>query len=1102
MERNMSSQTEQSSHTATTASSQLPIYPASHAQRRFWLLDEVTDGSGAYHISATHILDGPLDLMAFRKAFYQLIDRHEVLRTSYGFINDQLGQRIHPASDVRLIEKDWTDASEEEVKRHSKAYLERAFQLEKAPPVLAVLAQLDEEKHLFMLSVHHIACDGISQSIMVRDLIEFYRAATTHEDPQLPTLTLQYKDFSVWQNVSLSDDQEQREWQFWQEQLATPPQPLDLPCDFPRPAVKTYNGDWVYRHLDPEPFERLRSQNKGMTTYTLLTALCKILLFRYTGNRDLIVGCAAAGREQPQLQSIVGCLINTLALRTRLNPDHSFTDTLAEVAETVTAALNHQHLPFDEIVSRLAPHRDPSRSPFFDVMVQLHNQEHSEVELDQVRLRPYTNDFNPSRFDLTFDFVNEPDGLRLGIFFNTDLFEKATIKRLADHFEMLLAQIAAHPNRPISQLDMLTPAEYDELDRWNNTEANWPQEANLVSLFQEQVERLGDRVAVRYEHVIDKVSDLSYAELDHLSGRVAAMLLERGARGKRVAVMLPRSERIPAVFLGILKAGAAYIPLDPDYPPERLQYMLEDSGCALAITDPSIADRFNPVDLEILTLAELPKQSAQPVEIPPQSPAYIIYTSGSTGQPKGCVITHANAVRLVENSKLPFAFDASDVWSCTHSFCFDYTIWETYACLLHGGTLVIARPDQMRDMSQYHQLLCRYKVTVACLTPGAFYNLIDFECSKDGKDLLSIDTVFLGGDRLELKHLKPWVDRYPLDQMALVNLYGITETTVVLTYKCLENEDLDAVGAESPIGIPLPETTAYVCRAGKQQPVGVPGELFVGGSGIGAGYLNRPALTAQRFLPDPFADETKPGARLYRTGDLVRRLGDGSLAFMGRLDHQVQVRGFRIETGEIEARLLENPTIEKAIVLGRENAHGHVELIAWVTGAHARPMEILDRLSGSLPAYMIPSRVVVLDKMPQTANGKLDRDALPDPDADPVNTGRTPSNDLERVLCGLFSELLPTARVGLDDTFFELGGDSLVAGRLTTRLSSWFGCDLNILDIFENPTVGFLATLLQERVGTRADKVAAVLWKMQGMSPEEKRALLASRKVAADSGQR
>ncbi|HSN88447.1 MAG TPA: amino acid adenylation domain-containing protein, partial [Thermoanaerobaculia bacterium] len=788
------------------------------------------------------------------------------------------------------------------------------------------------------------------------------------------------------------------------------------------------------------------------------------LLSRLTGRDDLTIGSPIANRNRIETEGLGGFFVNSLVLRADLSRTESFRDLLRQVRESSLGAYAHQDVPFEKLVDELRPDRDLSRSPLFQVSLALQNAPFSDVDLGGARLVPREIPMGVAKFDLSFAFAEAGGRLDGVLEYATDLFDGSTAARYARHLAVLLDALVTHPRGRLAEAPLLTSEERQQVVvEWNEGAVLESGPRCLHHRFEEQADRTPDAVAVSAGE-----ERLTYRELDERANGIAHHLLDRGVRpGDRVALKLDRSASLVAAILGVLKTGAAYVPLDPTYPADRVAFALADSGASVLLTE-----------------EDLPPEGGGrlAVSVDPAFPAYVIYTSGSTGRPKGVVVSHANVDRLLTSTEPWFGFGdigASDVWTLFHSYAFDFSVWEIWGALLHGGRLVVVPQWQSRSPEDLYRLLRDERVTVLNQTPSAFRQLLWAEESVLGeaRPELSLRWVIFGGEALDLPSLAPWFARHGDETPRLVNMYGITETTVHVTFRPIRARDLNR---GSVIGRPIPDLSAHVLDTLlRPQPIGVPGEIHVGGAGLAQGYLGRPDLTAERFVPDPFSAE--PGARLYRSGDLARRLPDGDLEYLGRIDHQVKIRGFRIELGEIEAALARHPGVREAVVLAREDVPGEKRLVGYIVPSreHAVPViaGLRDFLQESLPEYMIPWAFVELEALPVTDNGKLDRTALPAPRE--AQAGRTaaavaPRNDLERSIAAVWREVLHLDDVGVQESFFEVGGSSLLMARLQSRLRQAIGREIPLVELFRHPTVESLARSLEADAPRPEEKTGQV----------------------------
>ncbi|MEV7287859.1 amino acid adenylation domain-containing protein [Streptomyces sp. NPDC093252] len=1035
--------------------------PLSHGQEQMWFLDRLEPGSGEYLVPLVLRLRGPLDVAALERAWQGVLDRHEILRTRYALRGDTPVQLIDPPRPHPLEHAAAGD--DDAVRELVEAELGRAFDLARDRPVRGLLIRLGAEEHVLAVVFHHIACDAWSTQVFGRELSALYGGAAP------APLTVQYADFAAWQRERAGGAVIERHLGYWTGRLAGLA-PLDLPADRPRPAVRDGAGDAVPFTVPPALADRLRAlaTDRDCTPFMLFLAAFQTLLSRWTGRDDLAVGTVVSGRGRPELQQVIGYGINSLVMRGDLSGDPAFTELLARTRATVLDAYDHQDVPFARIVEALAPERDLSRTPLFQVAFTLHGDRGAAFALPGVDAEPFAGSGRVAKFDLDLQLREGADGALGGhLEYATALFDRATVERLRGHLLRLLDSVAADPGAPLSALEILDAPELALVT------GPAPRPVRVTrrvhERFAEQAARTPDAVAVTFGD-----THLTYAALDARANRIAHALIARGAGPETlVGLALDRGPELIPALLGILKSGAGYLPLDPANPADRLAYIVRDARAPLVVTTRAHAPLFDGViegaGSETGTLllddpAEAAALAARPATAPdaPGSPEhliYTIYTSGSTGRPKGVALTHANVSRLMDRGHEHFAFTASDVWTLFHSYAFDFSVWEMWGALLYGGRLVVVPDAVVRAPEEFAALLARERVTVLNQTPTAFRAL-----TATAPEGLALRAVVFGGERLDPADLRPWTDRFGPERTALVNMYGITETTVHTTFHRISAADL-AAPHTSPVGAPLPDLGICLLDGhGRPVPLGVPGEICVAGAGLARGYLHRPGLTAERFVPNPYGP---PGSRLYRSGDLARRRPHGSLEFLGRIDDQVKIRGFRIEPGEIAATLAAHPAVRDAVVQVREDTPGDPRLVAYVTpadGTDPEPGALRAHTAARLPSYMVPAAVVVLPALPLTTNGKLDKGALPAPDRAALGTDTfvAPRTVAEERIAAVWAEVLGVERVGVEDGFFDLGGHSIRAVAVVGRLRA-AGYDLTVRDVFEHRTVARIAELVTGR---------------------------------------
>jgi amino acid adenylation domain-containing protein len=1089
--------------------------PLSFAQQRLWFLNQLEPESAAYNVAAALVAQGPIVPAILARTLSEVVRRHESLRTifSRGTEGEPI-QVILPPRPVALPRVELAglcgDARGREVRRLALEEARRPFDLARGPLLRTTLLDEGTLLHTLLFNLHHSIADGWSMAVLEREVRAIYAAFIEGRPSPLPALAIQYADFSLWQRERLSGDFLAEELGYWRGRLAGAPALLELPTDRPRPPVQSSRGSSVPFVLPEVLTEGLRAlcRRAGATPFMVLLAAWATLLSRGSGQDDVAIGSPIAGRNRLETEGLIGLFVNTLVLRADLSGHPGFRELLIRLRRVVLEAYAHQEVPFEMLVEALRPERSLSHEPLFQVMLNLHNLRDG-VASSGLSWRSLRIETGTVQFDLTLTLAEGPERFAGQLDYRTDLFDRPTVSRLAGHFETLLATVIARcgeeggeeeGEEELSGLSLLTAGERQQLlVEWGDV-LPFPAGPCLHQLFAEQARRSPGAPAV-----VSGVLSLTYGQLDRRANRLARRLRRAGVGPEIVVgICLERSLDLVVAILGVLKAGGAYLPLDPAYPAERLAYLLGDAGAPVLVTgrqveaalpetvgdDPSLrAERVYLEDTEAEEDGPLdPHESGAS----PENLAYVIYTSGSTGKPRGVQVTHANVGRLLSATAPWFGFGPEDVWTLFHSYAFDFSVWEIWGALAYGGTLVVVPYWVSRSPEAFHQLLIEERVTVLNQTPSAFRQLMraDEEAATAGEaNGLALRLVIFGGEALEIQSLRPWVERHGADRPRLVNMYGITETTVHVTYRPLSAADV-AGGGGSVLGRAIPDLgLRIVNRSLAAQPVGVPGELCILGPGLARGYLHRPERTAERFVPDPWPRETsEPGARLYRSGDLVRRLPDGDIEYLGRIDHQVKVRGFRIELGEIETALGALPGVRESVVIVREDEPGDRRLVAYVVGgSEVVPGELRQALQRRVPEPLVPSAIVVLDALPLTVNGKVDRRALPAPEAVREETSETPEalekralanaarTPLEEVLVGIWEKVLRLDRVGRGENFFELGGHSLLATQVVSRLRQALGVEIPLRLLFEKPTVAALAAEVEREVQAHAGLAAAPL---------------------------
>ncbi len=1033
--------------------------PLSYAQERVWFMDQLAPGEAAYHIAVPLRVRGPLDVDALRAALTALADRHESQRTR--FPADADGRPTVVVADTADVPLTVVEAPDEAA---AQALVDAAaaepFDLANGPLLRALLIRLTADDHVLFLAQHHIVGDGWSVDVLLRDLITLYRGG---EPPALP---IQYGDFAVWEAQELDGPQARAHVDYWKQQLAGIT-PLELPLDRPRPATQTYRGDFVEFQLDPSATETLNTltRDSGGTLFMTLLAAYQVLLARHAGQDDFAIGASVAGRSAPELENVVGMFINMLPLRADLADDPTFAELLERTRRTVLDGFEHAEVPFAKVVHELGLPRDVSRSPVFQTMFVLQNYEMGRFRgvsrTDDVTFSWTPMELQATRFDFELHAVETVDGLWGKLVFNTDLFDRATVERMAQRWTALLAAVVAAPDTPVSRLPLLPAAERDLLAAWNDTTADFPRTETLHGPIEERAAATPDAVAV----TIDGHSR-TYAELNAQANRVAHRLRAAGVGPETlVGVCAERSVELVAGLLGVLKAGGAYLPLDPEYPADRLAFMVGDADAPVVLVQSHLRDVLPDTGATVLELDDATVWADRPDTDPapaagPENLAYVIYTSGSTGRPKGVPNTHRGIVNRLDWMQKTYGLGADDAVLQKTPASFDVSVWEFFWPLRTGARLVLAKPGGHKDAGYLRDLLVSERITTAHFVPS----MLTVFLAEDGVEAATaLRRVICSGEELPLASATDFTARLPW--CGLHNLYGPTEAAIDVSAWACEPDRLAQVSSV-PIGAPIANLRLHVLDpSGAQCPVGVAGELHIGGAGLARGYHRRPALTAEKFVPDPFSAE--PGARLYRTGDLARWVvgpdGGGVIEFLGRIDHQVMLRGLRIELGEIESALRDQPGVTEATVIVREDSPGDKRLTAYLVG-EAEHAALKAALKDTLPEYMVPAAFVTLDALPLTPNGKLDRKALPAP----VVTREAsvalvePRDDTERALAAIWSEVLGVDTLGIDDDFFDLGGHSMLATQVVAKIrkAELGGRAVGVMDLFQQRTIRDLAAFI------------------------------------------
>jgi len=1042
------------------------VFPLSFAQQRLWFLDQLEPESSVYSIPQAFRISGDLNVDIMQKAFEAIVARHESLRTTISSVEGtpmqliaENGTVVIPVIDLKSLPGAEREA---EAKRLAAEEFRKPFNLAQGPLLRVSLLRLGDKQHILLLNMSHIISDGWSMEILVQEMTKLYEAYATGNHPSLPELPVQYADFAHWQREWLQGEALESQISYWKKQLGGNLPVLELPVDHPRPVIQTYPGKRINVELGKDVSEALKtlSQQEGVTLFMTLLAVFQTLLHRYTGHDDIIVGSPIANRNRLEIEGIIGFFVNTLVLRSDLSGNHTFRELVSRVRQIALGAYAHQDLPFEKLVEELQVERNLSYNPLFQVMFVLQNTPMQPVQLPGLTLTPLDIEVDTAMFDLRVELSDKSDGIT-GIFeYNTDLFEASTIERMAGYFKTLLQGVVAGPQQRISELPLLTEAERHQiLVEWNDTEVDYPQDKLIHQIFESQVERSPDSIAVVFEG-----EQLTYKEFNQRANQLARYLKSLGVGPETlVGIAAERSLEMVIGLYGILKAGGAYVPLDPSYPAERIAQMIEDAGVPVILTQAKLRDVLPPHQAQVICLDkdwdELIADKSDdnpPCEVTTDNLAYTIYTSGSTGKPKGVMNTHRGILNRLLWMQDAYRLTASDRVLQKTPFSFDVSVWEFFWPLMFGACLVVARPEGHRDSDYLVKTIIDQQITTIHFVPSM---LQIFLMAKDVEKCDSLRQVICSGEALPLDLQSRFFARL---NVKLHNLYGPTEAAVDVTYwECQRESELNTV----PIGRPVANTRMHILdRYMQPVPIGVSGELCIGGVQVARGYLNRPELTTEKFIPDPFSDNSE--ARLYRTGDSARYMPDGNIEYLGRLDFQVKIRGNRIELGEIEAVLSQHPEVREVCVLAREDIPGDQRLVAYVIPDNNQKQltgELRKYMQQKLPEFMIPSYFLTLETFPLTPNQKIDRKALPAPDRVIVRSEVSytpPKNELQQTIANIWQELLNVPKVGVDDNFFELGGHSLLIVQVYYRLKELIDRELAITDMFRFPTINALTEYL------------------------------------------
>ncbi len=1081
------------------------IFPLSFAQQRLWFLHLLDKKSAAYNMPAKLHISGAMDVDVLAKAFLEIISRHSVLRTQFFNEAGEAFQRIQPAPQQWEFEhKDIASLTAQErqkaINKQFEIFSSEPFDLEdldinepRKRLLRTALITISEREHVLLFNMHHIVSDGWSLGVLLKELKSTYETIRRRQHSGLATIRFQYHDYAVWQRKWISGHRLESQLAYWKEQLANV-SVLEFPSDFSRPPVQTSHGDRVAFRFSAELSNKLKRQTRehNVTLFMVMLAGFKALLYRYTGQQDIAIGTPVANRTHPEWEALIGFFVNTLVLRTEVNPNHTFIDYLKQVQATTLEAYANQDLPFDKLVEEINLQRDVSHSPLFQVAFTLQTNAIAEsIQIDRLNVDVIGGGTKTAKFDLTMELRESEGDIWGELEYNTDLFKRSSMESFVEHYEVFMNSLLDNPRAKISEASLLSATEQTILlEEANHKKALQQAMLPIYRTFEGSVENFPTKTAVKCRN-----NSINYQHLNQRANELAHYLQQQGLKeGQLLPFFVERSIEMVIGVLACLKAGAAYVPIDPMTPDDRISFIIEDvfssqeSNLVLSQGSllPRISELASNMNLVCIDDDALPAQKKDnlSIDVDMESPAYVIYTSGTTGKPKGVLVSHQNVSRLFRNSEPLFSFDEKDVWTLFHSFSFDFSVWELWGALLYGGELIVIPQDLSRATEDFYHLLVNEKVTILNQTPSAFSQLIavDEQLQKP----LAIRKVIFGGEALDFSTLNLWVARHGLGDGSpeLINMYGITETTVHVTFYPLKPSDLQ--GHKSIIGQPLPDLQAFVLDSFfKPVPKGVVGELFVGGAGVALGYLNRSALSDEKFVRKHIVGDEQQ--YLYRTGDLVRCLDNGELEYLGRIDDQVKIRGFRIELGEIEFNINAIDTVKESIVLIKKDPQGQDAIVAYVAVNNVDEVfasDLRSALIGKLPEYMIPKAFVMMERLPLTVNGKIDKHALENPNWGNLSSSEyiAPRNETEFVLSEIWSEVLKIDSVGIYDNFFEIGGHSLLATQIVSRVREQLDIELPLNIVFEMPTVADLAFYLIEQEALNADEdlLEALLDEVEG----------------------
>ncbi|MCX8132087.1 MAG: amino acid adenylation domain-containing protein [Clostridia bacterium] len=1035
--------------------------PLSFSQQSMWFFDQFTKGNPVFNISNAVKMSGIPNKEAIRKSLEKLVERHESLRTTFKNVNGSPVQVINKKADVDLAEVDLSHVHKKEIENKIKLVLKdearRIFDLEKGPLFRFCLFKTGEEEYVFSMTIHHIISDAWSNAILVGEFFKLYEAFLKEKNLELPLPEIEYADYSSWERNRLQGETLEELLSYWRKQLANP-LTLQLPTDYPRPKSQSYEGGFETFRVSRELSEKLKSicNKEGVTMFMLILTAFQALLCRYSGQTDIFTGTVVANRNRKEVESLVGYFMNTLVMRTNFENDPCFTEVLNKVKQMTIDAYTYQELPFDKLLEELKPERDVSRTPLFQVMFILHTTQKVELDLPGLKMEQLAVESGMSPFDLRLQLTETDQGLKGGFDYNTSLFSPSTVERIGYHLLNILESIAANPEVRISKIKLLTEKEERQiLEEFNNTDAEYPEEKVIYEFFEEHALKNPDDIAASFG---DK--QLTYKELNEKANQIARILCEKGmGQESIIGILLERSLEMIIGIMAVVKAGGAYLPIDPHNPQDRINYILEDSNVSLLLShkkfsDIHVGEKIEKIYLEDEALYTGDKSNLAG-KADPHGLAYVIYTSGSTGKPKGTLIEHHSLVNRLNWMQKMYPLIKSDTILQKTPYTFDVSVWEMFWWAMQGAKVCFLEPGAEKDPGKIVKAIEENMITVMHFVPSMLNSFLEYlkDTGETGR-VASLKQVFASGEALTAAQVSLFKNLLAKNGTKLANLYGPTEATIDVSYfDCITDNELDSI----PIGKPIDNIRLYVMDSKLQlQPVGVPGELCIAGVGLARGYLNRPELTSEKFADNPL----EPGKKLYRTGDLAKWREDGNIEYLGRIDFQVKIRGLRIELGEIERVLIEHPSVKDCIVTAWEKQPGNMHLVGYIVCEKDTKTEIDEIkafLGKALPEYMVPKLFVFLDAMPLSQNGKADRKALPLPELEKKTEYVAPKNELESILANIWKEELGLENVGINDNFFEIGGHSLLLTRVHNRLNKQFQREFSLIDLFTHSTICALA---------------------------------------------